>query len=168
MCIRDSLLPVIADKLRWAAQQAQQAGVTLLVEPINLRDMPHYFLNRQDHAHEILAAVNAPNLQVQMDLYLSLIHIEVCIRDRLAPDASTAPPSCGWESRWPHPAQTDQSPSAPGSTRQRAATSRWPWRRPGARVHDAAASTPTHRYAMAAISRSACSNTSGACPPEIR
>ncbi len=66
---REALLPVFADNLRWAAQQAQQAGVTLLVEPINLRDMPRYFLNRQDHAHEILAAVNAPNLQVQMDLY---------------------------------------------------------------------------------------------------
>jgi hydroxypyruvate isomerase len=31
--------------------------------------MPGYFLNRQDHAHEILDAVGAPNLQVQMDLY---------------------------------------------------------------------------------------------------
>ena len=31
--------------------------------------MPRYFLNRQDHAHEIVAEVGAPNLQVQMDLY---------------------------------------------------------------------------------------------------
>ncbi len=66
---REALLDVIAGNLRWAAEQAQQHGVTLLIEPINLRDMPGYFLNRQDHAHEILDAVNAPNLQVQMDLY---------------------------------------------------------------------------------------------------
>ena len=41
----------------------------MLIEPINARDMPRYFLNRQDHAHEIVAEVGAPNLQVQMDLY---------------------------------------------------------------------------------------------------
>jgi len=66
---REDLLGVITDNLRWACEQAALQGVTLLIEPINLRDMPDYFLNRQDHAHEILDAVAAPNLQVQMDLY---------------------------------------------------------------------------------------------------
>jgi hydroxypyruvate isomerase len=66
---RETLLPVMVANLRWATQRAQQAQVTLLIEPINLRDMPRYFLNRQDHAHEILTAVNTSNLQVQMDLY---------------------------------------------------------------------------------------------------
>jgi hydroxypyruvate isomerase len=41
----------------------------VLIEPINSRDMPGYFLNRQDHAHEILDLVGASNLKVQMDLY---------------------------------------------------------------------------------------------------
>jgi len=67
--MRESLLNVVADHLRWACAQAAAQGVTLLIEPINLRDMPDYFLNRQDHAHELLDAVVAPNLQVQMDLY---------------------------------------------------------------------------------------------------
>lgn len=67
--LRESLLGVVADNLRWACEQAARCGVRLMIEPINLRDMPGYFLNRQDHAHEILDAVNAPNLQVQMDLY---------------------------------------------------------------------------------------------------
>lgn len=67
--LRESLLDVVAEKLRWACAQAAKQGVTLLIEPINLRDMPGYFLNRQDHAHEILDAVGAANLQVQMDLY---------------------------------------------------------------------------------------------------
>lgn len=66
---REALLDVVAANLHWACAQAAQQGVTLLIEPINLRDMPGYFLNRQAHAHEILDAVGAPNLQVQMDLY---------------------------------------------------------------------------------------------------
>ena len=66
---REKLLDVVAANLAWACAQAAAQGVTLLIEPINLRDMPGYFLNRQDHAHEILDAVGAPNLQVQMDLY---------------------------------------------------------------------------------------------------
>ncbi|MET0334127.1 MAG: 2-oxo-tetronate isomerase [Rhizobacter sp.] len=55
--------------LTWAAAQAADVGVALTIEPINRRDMPGYFLNRQDHAHAIVAEVGAPNLQVQMDLY---------------------------------------------------------------------------------------------------
>jgi hydroxypyruvate isomerase len=66
---RESLLDVVAANLAWACAQAAAQGVALLIEPINLRDMPGYFLNRQDHAHEILDAVGASNLQVQMDLY---------------------------------------------------------------------------------------------------
>lgn len=55
--------------LAWAAQQAAGCGVQLLIEPINPRDMPRYHLNRQDHAHRVVAEVGAPNLGVQMDFY---------------------------------------------------------------------------------------------------
>jgi 2-dehydrotetronate isomerase len=55
--------------LEWAAKQAASAGIDVLIEPINTRDIPRYFLNRQDHAHEIVAEVGATNLKVQMDLY---------------------------------------------------------------------------------------------------
>lgn len=55
--------------LAWAAKDAASAGVTVLVEPINPRDIPGYFLNRQDEAHAICAEVGAANLRVQMDLY---------------------------------------------------------------------------------------------------
>jgi 2-dehydrotetronate isomerase len=55
--------------LAWAAQRAADVGVTLLIEPINRRDMPGYFLNRQDHAHAIVEELGAPHLKVQMDLY---------------------------------------------------------------------------------------------------
>lgn len=66
---RESLKDHVVANLRWAAAEAAQHGVTLMLEGINQRDMPRYFLNRQDHAHEIVEAVGAPNLQVQMDLY---------------------------------------------------------------------------------------------------
>ena len=55
--------------LAWAVQRAADAHVDLLIEPINKRDMPGYFLNRQDHAHDIVLKVGASNLKVQMDLY---------------------------------------------------------------------------------------------------
>ena len=55
--------------LRWAAEQAASAGRDVLIEPINTRDIPHFFLNRQDDAHTIVQEVNLPNLKVQFDLY---------------------------------------------------------------------------------------------------
>jgi hydroxypyruvate isomerase len=55
--------------LAWAAALAEPLGVELLIEPINTRDMPGYFLNRQDEAHAIVDEVGSPALKVQMDLY---------------------------------------------------------------------------------------------------
>ena len=55
--------------LRQAARRAAQAGVTLLIEPINPRDMPGFFLSRQDQAHALVAEIGEPNVKVQMDLY---------------------------------------------------------------------------------------------------
>lgn len=55
--------------LAYAAQAAATQGITVLMEPINTRDMPGYFLNRQDDAHAIRAEVGAPNLKVQFDCY---------------------------------------------------------------------------------------------------
>ena len=63
------LLPTYINNLRWAALKAEKYGVDVLIEPINTRDIPHFFLNRQDQAHEVIAAVGASNLKVQMDLY---------------------------------------------------------------------------------------------------
>jgi hydroxypyruvate isomerase len=62
-------LPTYIANLKWAAAEVAQAGRDVLIEPINTRDIPGFFLNRQDHAHEIIQAVGAPNLKVQMDLY---------------------------------------------------------------------------------------------------
>ncbi|MDO9405248.1 MAG: hydroxypyruvate isomerase family protein [Polaromonas sp.] len=55
--------------LAWAAAEAAKSGRQVLIEPINTRDVPGFYLNRQDDAHAVIAEVGAPNLQVQMDLY---------------------------------------------------------------------------------------------------
>lgn len=60
---------VYHSNLRWAAAQAHEQGVEVLIEPINSRDMPGYFLTRQQQAHDIVQQLSAPNLKVQMDLY---------------------------------------------------------------------------------------------------
>jgi hydroxypyruvate isomerase len=66
---RDAVRPTYVNNLRWAAAQAQKQGVDIMIEPINTRDIPGFFLNRQDHAHELIAAIGAANVKVQMDLY---------------------------------------------------------------------------------------------------
>lgn len=53
----------------WAAERAISAGVDILVEPINGRDMPGYLLSRQADAHAMVQEIGAPNLKVQLDLY---------------------------------------------------------------------------------------------------
>jgi len=55
--------------LRYAADEARAQNVTVLIEPINPRDMPGYLLNTQAEAHAIREEVGAPNLKVQMDFY---------------------------------------------------------------------------------------------------
>jgi hydroxypyruvate isomerase len=55
--------------LSWAAEQARKSVCDVLIEPINTRDMPGYFLNYQAQAHDLVQRIGAPNLKVQMDLY---------------------------------------------------------------------------------------------------
>ncbi|MEV6758674.1 2-oxo-tetronate isomerase [Streptomyces sp. NPDC051214] len=55
--------------LAWAADRAAAVDVDLLIEPINGRDMPGYFLHHQAAAHALVQEVGAANLKVQLDLY---------------------------------------------------------------------------------------------------
>ena len=66
---RDALQTTYEANLRWAAAEAAKSGRDVLIEPINPRDIPGFFLNRQDEAHRIVQAIGATNLKVQMDLY---------------------------------------------------------------------------------------------------
>ncbi|WP_041656792.1 2-oxo-tetronate isomerase [Azoarcus sp. KH32C] len=64
---------VYVENLRYAAKVLAPHGITLLIEPINPRDMPGYFLTTQAEAHAIREEVGEPNLKVQMDLY----HVQI-------------------------------------------------------------------------------------------
>ncbi|RFU49453.1 2-oxo-tetronate isomerase [Paraburkholderia sp. DHOC27] len=57
------------EHLAYAARLAQADDITIVIEPINTRDMPGYLLNRQDDAQAICAEIGAPNLKVQFDCY---------------------------------------------------------------------------------------------------
>jgi hydroxypyruvate isomerase len=74
--------------MRWATAQAAPLGVALLIEPINGRDMPGYFLQRQADAHATVQAVASTHLQVLMDLYHCQImegDLSAKLRQYLAP-----------------------------------------------------------------------------------
>jgi hydroxypyruvate isomerase len=64
---------VYAANLAWATEQAQAAGVKLVIEPINHRDMPGYFLNTQAQAAAIIEAIGRDRLGLQFDVY----HVQV-------------------------------------------------------------------------------------------
>jgi hydroxypyruvate isomerase len=66
---RAAMHSTYVENLRLAAARFAPYGITLLIEPINTRDIPGYFLNHQQAAHDIVSEVGAPNLKVQMDLY---------------------------------------------------------------------------------------------------
>ncbi len=55
--------------LRFAASEAAKVGRDILIEPINTRDMPGFFLSRQAQAMAVLEEVGAENLKLQFDLY---------------------------------------------------------------------------------------------------
>lgn len=65
----DSANCTMIKNLRYAADLAASQGREILIEPINTRDFPGYFLTKQQQAHTLLAEVDRPNLKVQMDLY---------------------------------------------------------------------------------------------------
>ncbi len=64
---------VYAANLAWAAEQATPAGVKLVIEPINHRDMPGYFLNTQAQGAAIVEAIGRDRLGLQFDVY----HVQV-------------------------------------------------------------------------------------------
>ncbi len=58
-----------AANLAWAAERAMAAGVKLVIEPINHRDMPGYFLNTQAQGAAVVEAIGRDRLGLQFDVY---------------------------------------------------------------------------------------------------
>jgi len=60
---------VYVSNLQRAADRVAPHGITVLIEPLNKRDNPGYFLNTTAEAATILKEVGRDNVKLQLDLY---------------------------------------------------------------------------------------------------
>ena len=58
-----------AANLAWAGELAKPAGVKLVIEPINHRDMPGYFLHTEAQGAAVVEAIGRDRLGLQFDVY---------------------------------------------------------------------------------------------------
>ena len=59
----------LVDNLKFAAGMLAGAGIRLLVEPINTRDIPGFFVCHTQQALDLFAAAGVENLWLQYDVY---------------------------------------------------------------------------------------------------
>jgi hydroxypyruvate isomerase len=64
---------VFIENLNRAADLAAARKITLLIEPINGRDRPNYFLNHVEHAADIINRIDKQNIRMQFDFY----HVQI-------------------------------------------------------------------------------------------
>jgi hydroxypyruvate isomerase len=76
----ETLRRVLVNNLRFAADALARHNIRLLIEPINTRDIPGFFLSRTQQAQDLIADVGSDNLFIQYDIY----HMQVMEGD-LAP-----------------------------------------------------------------------------------
>lgn len=60
---------VYAANLSWATERALAAGVKIVIEPINQRDMPGFHLQTMAQAAAVVAAIGPDRLGLQFDIY---------------------------------------------------------------------------------------------------
>jgi hydroxypyruvate isomerase len=65
----DAVRSNLVDNLKFAAAELGKAGIKLLVEPLNTRDVPGFYLTGTKQALELFANVASPNLYLQYDIY---------------------------------------------------------------------------------------------------
>jgi hydroxypyruvate isomerase len=66
---RASAGEVLVANLKHAAAAAAEKELTILIEPINQRDMPGYFYSTVEPAIDIIERVKAVNLKLMFDVY---------------------------------------------------------------------------------------------------
>jgi hydroxypyruvate isomerase len=72
-----------AEAIRFAADKAGEAGIDILLEPLNRRDMPGYLLDDYDFAAEFIAGLGLANVKLQFDIYhCQILHGDVTMRMR--------------------------------------------------------------------------------------
>lgn len=65
----DESLRVYVRNITFACDEMRPHGLAVAIEPINTRDIPGYFLNYQQQAADVIAALRKDNLGLQMDFY---------------------------------------------------------------------------------------------------
>ena len=63
------LRATLIENLRFAADELAKAGIRLLIEPINTRDIPGFYLDTTRQAAALIAETGSPNLFIQYDIY---------------------------------------------------------------------------------------------------
>ncbi len=66
---REQHVETFVANLRFAADVFAAHGITVLVEPLNSRDVPGYFVAHQREAVELIKLVDRPNVKLQFDIY---------------------------------------------------------------------------------------------------
>ncbi len=66
---RDRVQATLVDNLKFAANKLEAAGIRLLIEPINDKDIPGFWLNYADQAVALIGEVGSSNVFLQYDLY---------------------------------------------------------------------------------------------------
>jgi hydroxypyruvate isomerase len=59
----------LVNNLRFAAMALEKESIRLLIEPLNNRDIPGFYLGRTKEALQLMEEVNHPNLWLQYDVY---------------------------------------------------------------------------------------------------
>lgn len=65
----DAVRSNLVDNLKFAAAELGKAGIKLLVEPVNTRDIPGFYLSRTKQALELFSDVGSANVYLQYDIY---------------------------------------------------------------------------------------------------
>lgn len=65
----DDAFRVLVDNLKFAAAELEQAGISLVVEAINTRDIPGFFISNTPMTLELIECVGSDNLRYQYDIY---------------------------------------------------------------------------------------------------
>ena len=65
----DVVRHTVVENLRYAAAELKKARIKLLIEPVNDKDIPGFWLTRADQAVSVIEEVGSDNLFLQYDIY---------------------------------------------------------------------------------------------------
>ncbi|HWK68205.1 MAG TPA: TIM barrel protein [Rhizobiaceae bacterium] len=83
----DEARRIFVENLRYAARVGKEKGVSVLIEPLNTRDVPGYFLTDAETARSIIDETACDNIRIMYDCY----HMRIMGADLIAGVGSHLP-----------------------------------------------------------------------------